>query len=351
MPAIVRRHYLLVSAWVLLLLPIPAFSDDPAVTSPFERCEGFSEICPETVDILLPDSAGAVADEESIFSLLDGPSEFIGFSLNGFARSIDEFLADEKLYYESSGSFIRIKVDSIWWQRSESGFLGSVRMKLKLPRTNEKYKLVIESDPDKMRDALDSDVDVQNSPVEAADKQEYFAGLQAVAGRKDRWRYRAGIGVKLRSPVDSYVRIGARRTYLFDIWSLHLDESMYWFDRAGQTVNTAIELNRRLQSDLLFRSSSQAHWTEANDYYETSQVFTLYQTLDENRLVSFQAGVYGQSEPAMHATDYRVSMSFRKNLRRKYLFLELIPQVRYQKINNFAAERGVVLRLEWFFQG
>jgi len=332
-----------------LLCPLSVVADDSVAGSVDSNCSESASTCTST-DAGMPAAAEIQVDDiDSIFSLLDGTNELLGVGIYGFARRIDEFFADEKLYYESSGSFVRLTVDHVWQQRDDNGFTGNIRVKLNLPRTNEKYKFVIESDPDRLRDELDSDV--QSSPVDAADNQDYFAGLQTVIGREDRWRYRAGIGIKVRSPVDSYIRIGARRIYPFTFWSLRLDESMYWFDRDGQSFITAIEFNRSLHDKLLFRAKTQARWAEKQDSIGSSQVFTLYQTLDENRLVSLQAGVYGESEPTLHASNYLVSASFRQNLRQQYLFLELTPQVRYQKINGFVAERGFVLRLEWVFQG
>ena len=175
--------------------------------------------------------------------------------------------------------------------------------------------------------------------------------MQLVSGRQDRWRRRVGVGVKVSYPLDTYLRLGARRTYLYDYWSLNLDESYYWFDHKGQSFITSVEFNRQLADKLLFRSSSRARWAEVNGYVETSQVFSFFQSLDKIRLVTFQAGVYGVTEPAIMATDYRVSASIRQNLRKQYLFVELIPQLRYQKIHAFVPERGIVLRLEWVFQG
>jgi len=332
-----------------LVVDIAVADDRPK--SMLEGCEDFGAICQETKTESRKTEPGKTpaVEAESIFSLLDTPNRIIALGLNGFARYIDEFLAAEPLYYYSTGSYIRLTVDQAWREHDASGLYGFLRMKLNLPRTNEKYKFVIENQPDKSRDDLDTNI--TSTPAGTIDKQDYFFGLQAISGSLARWRYRVGVGIKPSSPVNSYVRLGARRNYVFTNWSLHLDESAYSFDRGGESFTTMFEFDRGLWDKLLFRSTSRARWASSVDYLETSQEFSLFQTLDQDRLVTFKAGVYGVTEPAVYATDYRVSASFRRNLRRQFFFLELIPQIRYQKVNNFVAEKGFILRLEWVSSG
>jgi len=343
-------RFLLLSVVIGYCLPPGIAVADERPENIIEGCEGFDVICPKVKgEERRPDrQRPPAAEAKSIFSLLDTPNQMIALGLNGFARYIDEFLAAEQSYYYATGSYIRVTADQAWLENDTSGFYGYLRMKLNLPHTNEKYKFVIENQPDKSRDALDANVE---SPAETVDNQDYFVGLQAISGRRDRWRYRVGVGIKPSSPVDSYVRLGARRNYVFSKWSLYLDESVYSFDREGESFISIVELNRLVEENLLFRSTSRARWVRTNEYIETTQIFSLFQTLDQDRLVILRAGVYGVTEPAVYATDYRVSASLRKNLRQQYLFLELIPQIRYQKVHDFHAERGLILRLEWVFQG
>ena len=348
---ILRESFLLLSLSIACGLPAVSAVADDSPESKIEGCEGFGDICQKARGETRKTEPGKTpaAEDESIFSLLDTPSQLIGTGLNGFARYIDEFLAAEPLYYYSTGSYIRLTLDQAWREQDASGFYGYLRMKVNLPHTSEKYKFVIENQPEKSRDDLDTNV--ATTPSGTVDNQDYFVGLQAISGRQDRWRYRVGIGIKPSTPVDSYVRLGARRLYKFTKWSLYLDESAYSFDRSGESFTTMFEFNRQMEENLLFRSTSRARWASSIEYIETSQEFSLYQTLDQDRLVSFHAGVYGVTEPAIYATDYRVSTGFRKNLRRHFFFLELIPQIRYQKVHNFEAEKGFILRLEWVLKG
>ena len=314
---------------------------------------GCAVVDPENVTVLpaitVESDTGVFLSYERMVDLLDAPSEMIRSGLSVFSRSVDEFFANEKLDYDKSGSYVRLTTDAAWFQSEASGFGADLRLRLKLPRTSEKYKFTLETSPERTKDELDNVV--ESDVVNAADNQAYFAGLQAVYGAKDRLRFRTGFGVKLRTPIDSYVRLDSWRDFVFEPWSLHVQGSSFWFRHDGRKLLSTIEISKLLAEDLLFRATARTHWAELEEFLETSQVLSLYKTLNAERQLSLQAGVYGVTEPVIHATDYRVSAGIRKYLRKRYLFIELIPQLRYQKIHHFTAERGVVLRLEWVFSG
>jgi hypothetical protein len=287
-------------------------------------------------------------DQARIFTLLDTSTAVIGTGIRDFVRGVDAFFADEKLTYENSGSYVRLTVDSAWFARDSSGFFAGIRARLRLPRSSEKYKLIIENSPEQSRNDLDPQI--EDTLVAAADKQDYFAGIQAVGGSEKRWRYRSGIGFKLGSPVESYLRWGSWREFLFEDSTVRLEATIYRYSDFGMRYLTAVEYSHHLPPDLLFRSRTQADWSEVNRYYDTQQVFSLYKALSAKRQLVLQAGAYAVTEPVFQVTDYRLSLSLRHSLRKKYLFVELIPQIRYQNIHDFQPERGVILRLEWVFQ-
>ncbi len=334
---------------------IVVWAADP-VTVTGRDCPANNSICKDaSTDIVtLPgitveQESPSFIDYDGIVDWLDSPSAMISSGLSIFARNVDEFFADEKLDYQTSGSYIRLTTDMAWYQREPSGFLANVRLRLRLPRSSEKYRFTLESSPDRSKDDLDNNV--ENDLVNAADNQDYFAGIQADFGGQYRWRYRSGIGVKLRAPPDSFVRLDSWRDFVLNQWGLHIQGSGFWFRHAGRVLNSTVELSRSLSDVLLFRSTSHTHWSEINRYIETSQIFTLYKAINKDRQLSLQTGVYGNTEPVHHATDYRIAMGMRKYLRKRYLYVEFIPQLRYQKIHHFMVERGFIVRLEWVFQG
>jgi len=289
-------------------------------------------------------------DVEALFSVLDEPQRYLSSGINGLTKGMDEFFSDEKVLYESSGSYIRLTGDTVLSEGGELGFVGDIKVRVALPNTRKKLKLVFETDPSEGREDLDQQL--EDTPVEAAQDKSYFAGLEALWGEFKYWRFRPGIGLKLNSGLDYFLRVRANRLYkISDKWRAYLSDTVYWFDSSGYGNDASLEFDRKIEDDFLFRSTTFGGWTEETDYWDLSQVFSLTQSLSERRALIYQAGVYGVSEPTVFATDYLLQVRYRKQLHSSYLFLELIPKIVFQRETDFESEYSFTLRLEMIFKG
>ena len=99
----------------------------------------------------------------------------------------------------------------------------------------------------------------------------------------------------------------------------------------------------------MFRASSFARWTEEDEFFRLSQVFTFFHTLSARRMVSYQVGAYGQTDPTWFMTDYLLVVRYRQLIHKEWLFFEVRPQVQYSKENDWDDEVSLLLRLELFF--
>ena len=286
--------------------------------------------------------------EEPFFSFLDTPQDIISSGVETFARSIDEFFSDDKVFYETSGTYLRINADMLLNEVGEREYQGDIKLKLKLPLTKNKLKLTFESDPNSRPDEITTVG--ENTPVAAIEEKSYFTGVQATLGDNDRWQFKPSIGLRLSSPVELYTRLRFKRKYQFKKWSLYLHETPYWFDSIGWGFDSYLELDKKITNKDLFRASTFARWTNESNQFELSQTFSMYHTLSKRRAISYFAGVYGISEPTVYATHYLLGLSYRQNIHKDYLFFEILPQIRYDKLNDFAAEHSVIFRIEMVFK-
>lgn len=226
--------------------------------------------------------------------------------------------------------------------------MGDFKLKLRVPHTKKKYKFTLESDPNERPDEISGQG--SSTPVAAVEEKKYFAGLQAELGEKDAWQFNPSIGIRLSSPIEPYFKLRVKKKFEFDRWNLHFQETPYWFDSSGWGADSYLELNRKITDKDLFRASTFARWTNESDLFELSQTFTMYHTLTERRAVSYFVGVYGESEPTVYATHYLLGLTYRQNIHKDYFFVELIPQIKYEKVNDFHSEHSIIIRFEIIFK-
>lgn len=281
-------------------------------------------------------------------SFLDAPQKSISSGLEMAARSIDEFFANEKVFYESSGSYVRYSIGTLFEEGGRTTTVGNLDINLHLPRTEQKLRLVVESDPLEKQTPVERATTVtQTSPVP---EKNYYAGVQGEFGNEARWRFKPSVGVKLHFPIEYYFRLRTFRDFNFHKWNLRLTESAYWYDTTGAGFDSEMQWNRLIDDELLFRSNSLVRNTEEYERFDFSQVFSITQTFSHRRAITYSIGFFGNSEPNVHATDYVLQARYRQVIHGSYLFMELVPQVRYRIDYAFTQEDSFLVRFEWLFQ-
>ena len=288
-------------------------------------------------------------NESSYFSYLDSSQQYISSSLNSLATNLDAFFANEKTDYTLSGSYLRLGYSSIWNEEGELSNSSNINFKLRLPNTENKLKFVFETDT--AETDSNSTQTIKSNTTDNVDEKEYLAGLQATLKDVEHWRFRTSGGVRLRDSFDAYIRLNMDWRDKYGNWHLHWNEKPYWSNFTGWGLDSLFEIDRNLSNKILFRSSSLARWTATLDYFNLSQVFAIFQVLSDKSAVSYQAGVYGVDEPEILTTNYLLSMSYRRNIYKDYLFFEFTPQINYIKTENFSPEHSITFKLDMIFKG
>lgn len=291
-------------------------------------------------------------DKDSFFSFLDTPQRAISSGLKAFIKSTDEFFADEKVFYETSGSYLKWTGQAVYNESGVQGYYSDLKLKTKLPLTEKKISLLLESNPGEEEEEIEKAL--EQTPQQAVQEKNYFAGIQTTVGKKETWQFKPSLGVHLGHPVDYYLRFRLTREVPIAEGSFLFRQSAYWFDSRGWESDTSGEINYPVINNLLFRSTTGANWKEETDETELRQIFSLTQKLSPRRAISYQVGFYGINEPIRHTTYtsyYQLTAHYRQNLHSGYLFMDLIPQITYHREYDFRADYSFTFRLEMVFKG
>ncbi|MCW9024602.1 MAG: hypothetical protein OQK73_07950 [Gammaproteobacteria bacterium] len=283
--------------------------------------------------------------ESGVFSFLDEPHKEFSTGIERISSNMDSFFSNERFYRVTTSSYVRFRTETLLREPSDVSTTGDIRIRLDLPVTRQKLKLIIESDPQELE--AEERINLQTSNKE--ENNDVYVGLERKEKKKGNWRIRPSVGVKVKLPLDLYVRLRFMRSFNLSKWKLHFNETLYWFDSIGYGADTYIDLERKISDKTLFRSSSTANWADLDDYFRLSQFFTLFHTLSDRRATSYYVGVIGKSQPEIYATDYLIGFQFRQKIHKDWLFFEINPQIQYPKIEKFRPSHTLLIRLEAFF--
>jgi len=320
---------------------MPAYAQD----EPAQQPEPDSAVFPETSEQDKP----AEDAQKSVFSFLDWPQKTVSIGFKKFVMGTDEFFANEKVFYETSGSYLRLTGEALYTEGGNQGYYSDLKIKLKLPVTEKKMSLLVESNPGEDDEEIDKAL--EPTPTEAVQQKEYFAGVQTTIGDETSWKLKPSVGIKLHSPIDYYTRFRLTREVGIGNGSFLFTEALYWFNSTGWESDTSGEFNIKVLDSLLFRSSTGANWQEETEDIKLRQIFSLTHYLSERRAISYQLRFDGIDEPTIHTTQYSVLAHYRQNLHAGYLFMDLIPKVTYLEETDFRADYSLTVRLEMVFNG
>ena len=283
------------------------------------------------------------------FSFLDDHQQDMSNYLKQYILGVDNFFSESASVDGNTGSYIRITLESLWKEGKSAEFDGGLSLKLRLPNTQKKLKLVLTNDIEEQKGALEKATGGSTSLPEGENKS-FFAGFER-SKVKGNWKLKPSVGLRVRSPLDLYFRVRADRNISFKKWLLSLNESLYWFDSTGFGSDTTVRWDRPLSNKLLFRSSSFLRYTDLLDYFEMSQTFSVTQTLSHKRAITYKIGAFGESEPSLHATTYLLNALYRNNIHKDYLFLDIQPQLLFERENEFKGRTEFFIRLQLYYRG
>ena len=299
------------------------------------------ELCPE-------DETESIEINEPFLSILDEPREYVSSRVESMARNMDEFFTENRDFYETSGSYLSLKQNLLFREKGVVEHTSKVKFKLRLPNTEKNLKLFFESPEDK--NPYDISTQSESAPTNTAEESNYVLGLQADSGEGFGWKYKPTVGLNLDSTLDPFIRLRFSKEFKFTKWNIKWHEIPYWYNSFGWAFDSYLELNRKISKDNLFRAATFASWKDETDQFELSQVFSMFHAINKNKALSYYAGIYGESEPKVYTTHFLLGLNYRQSIHKDYLFVEIKPQISFQKTNRFHAEHSIQFSLEMIFK-
>lgn len=289
--------------------------------------------------------------DTSPLDVLDKPHKLLSDQIVSLSTKMDSFFGDRRVFAESRKSFIRVYGDLAYAESRASDFSIKVQAKLVLPALEKRLKLLIESDDPTLNSSAETSTVTTPSGVPNVDvPKDFRAGLELLLTDSPHWYINTDAGIRIHSFLpDLFVRLRARREQDVNDWQFRLTQSVFWFEQTGAGALVQFDADRKLGANYLGRSRTIAAWSDHDQQYNFEQSFFLFQGIDENNAMSYEAGVFGASQPNSHVTAYAVGVKWRRRLHRQWLFGEVQPLLTWPEDQSFRPTTSILFRLEAVF--
>lgn len=273
-------------------------------------------------------------DNDGFFGLgwLDQTQATASRRADSLANRVDRFFGVERSDLEAAYSSLRFGTEMRYTEGD--GFEPRVRLRgrLHLPRVDERISLIFSEDKGE-GSSYYSQNELLNEPQSTRVNLEVNLSESAT----DRFDFRIGLRSNLK------LRTSVRYRYENDLTEnmLHrLSETVYFIDGQGFGSFTQYQIDRALNDVSLVRWSNEFRAEEDLDAgVEWSTSLNHVSSYDNNLAMIYFVSMSGLSEND-YVSRYQVGTRFRRSIARPWLFLEISPAYRWDKLGENLRREG-----------
>jgi len=226
-----------------------------------------------------------------------------------------------------------------------------IRAHLRLPRMEERLKLVLSRDGDP---GSDEEEDLRKSTVKDED-EDIFLGLGYDLFSSIFSRLTLLGGFRFSIPVEEWARLRYRYVHnLGPVTLFRFTQTAYWDSTDGAGERTSFALERKLNEKTLLRYNLAGRYGESTTGYEFEAQVSFQHQLSPRRAIALDFFGEGSTRPWTTMWNYRVDTRYRQSFYRKWLYYEIVPEVSWPKdmaTGKRDAVAALTLRLEMQFRG
>lgn len=272
--------------------------------------------------------------------------------LEALSRNVDSIFGEERIRAEATDTYLQAGGGLVIERGGKLSVKEDFSLSVDLPRTERRIKLVFESeDDDDFFNEEDGAISVSND-FRTSDDKDYSAALQFFIRESKRWHVSLSPGLRLRTPPDPFVRLRLRRTKgLGSTWRARLTERLTEHLDRGLESRTTLEFERRTGKGQLFRLSSRILWREefSDDNAQLTQSAGLFKRLNKRNTIAYSVAVVWETKPNLHHELYVADVRWRRRIHKEWLFLEIKPEVRFDREDHFRLDPSLTISLEILF--
>jgi hypothetical protein len=276
--------------------------------------------------------------ENNDISILESARDFLGDRANFAANQIDSFFATERADDELGRSRIRIRSQFLTREGTISDLNNQYRINLKLPNLEKKFNYEF----NKKKETKPKNTGSISSQGMIKPKKKGFS---------DGWIFNSDIGVSVGIPPKLVTRARLRKNFEMGSFIHRFAEQItYITDESGWLEETSIDSDYILKSNLIFRFINYKRWRILQKDFRTNHGPTLLHRISENDALNYSTTAQSVIDGGTwYIENYRISLNYRKNIYRQWIYFDIIPGIDFPKINSFRRTPYITFQLELLF--
>jgi len=283
----------------------------------------------------IQDSAGPTRAEKA--------HRLVERKVNESAQWFDSFFDDPNYLAEDASTRVRFRPELYLQKKKAAKARLKLAAKVNLPRLSKKSSLVIGGD--------DGTGDFENSFDEALD--DTSIGLQYFGKQSKTWNTSITAGIKLKKGLALFA--GPRVRFLQPLgenWLFRTVQTVRWFTDNGWDSRTRLDFDYAFKNGVFLRQTIDGRWRadrHEEEGFRTRVSTSVTQQLKPDVGLQYEWFTIFHTEPDNQVNSTTLALRFRKRLKAKWLFYEVVPQLAFEDEFDWEINPGIRLRIEIIF--
>ncbi|MCS7484913.1 hypothetical protein IBG28_20205 [Marinomonas arctica] len=271
--------------------------------------------------------------------------ESISETIGDWSESIDTFLSGKQSSREqNSDSNLQIRFGSVLseYDSERSGFF-EFRTRLKLPNTQDRLRLIVESEPDSLApERLRGESTQQNSVVNSALKSNISAAIRYI---KDDIGLDIDTGIRVDIPLDPFIRFRFNQHGGKDQWNWRQSQEAFAYYSKGVGARYGVGVSYALRSNLSLGTDFGITWLDKEGEFYARENFFVQHRLDEKNRISYQLSFLQSGEHSIEPDSFLYNLQYERLLYKDWLIGQVKPQFTHEADEDYEGKLSLTLSL------
>ena len=286
--------------------------------------------------------------------LLDRTQATVESVVTSTAQTVDNIFGSADIEEEASVTRGRLSIGTQWDRRD--GLKERLRLKARftLPALEDRASFFFgRGDANDFVDgSADDNIDTLPDRFNDFQEEDWLLGIGYSRDAKLRRGWSFGAGVRMKTPLEPFVRATYRWGRSFrDDWLWRVEPRIFVQSQRGAGVSVQNVLDHVLNETWLLRSYSVVIVEEEVEGVSWTSKLVAYQNLSRKHALSYAVYGTGETDYEVPLRDYGFELRYRRQVSRDWLFVELLTYVNWPR--DFLAEqreRNVGVGIEFEMQ-
>ncbi len=262
-------------------------------------------------------------------------------TIGSWSTNIDTFLSGSQSPQQSDSN-VQIRFGSIFNEDKSTGFFD-FRTRLKLPNTQDRLRLIVESESDSLApESLRGESSQQNTLIDSALKSSVSAAVRYI---EDDIGLDVDAGIRVDFPLDPFIRVRLKQGDVIDKWEWWQKQEAFAYYSKGIGARYGIGLGYVFAPTLDLGTDFGITWLDKEGLFYARENFFIQQRLNERNRVKYQVSFLQSGEHSLEPDSVLYNVQYERLLYKDWLIGQVIPQFTHEADEDYEGTFSLTLSL------